>query len=59
MCVSLLFRSDLHSQLAEQYGSHVASEAIARSRSTLQLDTMPTMPYVQGRSPSYSHSKYD
>ncbi|KAF8231524.1 hypothetical protein L208DRAFT_1398721 [Tricholoma matsutake] len=46
-------------QLAEQYGSDVATEIVARSRSNLQLNAMPTMPYVQGRSPSYSHSKYD
>jgi Tetraspanin family len=48
-----------HSQLAEQYGSHVASEVMARSPSNLQLDAMPTMPLKQGRSHSYSHSKYD
>jgi hypothetical protein len=48
-----------HSQLAEQYGSDVASAIVAPSRSNLQLDVMPTMPRVQGRSPSYSHSKYD
>ncbi|KAI0789373.1 tetraspanin Tsp2, partial [Abortiporus biennis] len=32
-------------QLAEQYGSDVASEIIARSRSNLHLDSMPSMPY--------------
>lgn len=36
------------SQLAEQYGNDVASEVMARSRSNLQLDTMPTMPYTTG-----------
>ncbi|KAF9457504.1 tetraspanin Tsp2 [Collybia nuda] len=45
-------------QLAEQYGSDVASEIIARSRSNLQLDTMPTMPYPSGQN-SASHNKYD
>lgn len=37
-----------HSQLAEQYGNDVASEVMARSRSNLQLDAMPTMPYTTG-----------
>ncbi|KAG5635538.1 hypothetical protein H0H81_010935 [Sphagnurus paluster] len=48
-------------QLAEQYGSDVASEIIARSRSNLQLDAMPTMPYspLQQQPPSLNHSKYD
>ncbi|KAG5641734.1 hypothetical protein DXG03_004306 [Asterophora parasitica] len=48
-------------QLAEQYGFDVASEIIARSRSNLQLDTMPTMPYfpLQPQAPSVNHSKYD
>ncbi|EIW63764.1 uncharacterized protein TRAVEDRAFT_25217, partial [Trametes versicolor FP-101664 SS1] len=35
-------------QLAEQYGNDVASEVMARSRSNLQLDAMPTMPYTTG-----------
>lgn len=49
------------SQLAEQYGNDVASEVIARSRSNLQLDTMPTMPYREATSTSstYGGSKYD
>jgi hypothetical protein len=33
------------SQLAEQYGSDVASEVMARSRSNLQLDAMPQVGY--------------
>ncbi|OBZ65178.1 hypothetical protein A0H81_14828 [Grifola frondosa] len=33
-------------QLAEQYGNDVASEVMARSRSNLQLDAMPTMPMI-------------
>lgn len=46
------------SQLAEQYGNDVASEVMARSRSNLQLDAMPTMPYSS--STSYNNqSKYD
>ncbi|KAI0829109.1 tetraspanin Tsp2 [Trametes gibbosa] len=45
-------------QLAEQYGNDVASEVMARSRSNLQLDSMPTMPYSS--STSYNNqSKYD
>ncbi|KAH9854490.1 tetraspanin Tsp2 [Lenzites betulinus] len=45
-------------QLAEQYGNDVASEVMARSRSNLQLDAMPTMPYSS--STSYNNqSKYD
>ncbi|KAG6901626.1 hypothetical protein C0995_009899 [Termitomyces sp. Mi166 len=48
-------------QLAEQYGSDVATEIIARSRSNLQLDSMPTMPYtpLQPQQASVNHSKYD
>ncbi|KAA1477993.1 hypothetical protein DENSPDRAFT_787427 [Dentipellis sp. KUC8613] len=45
-------------QLAEQYGADVASEAIARSRSNLQLDSLPTMPYSTGSSSTVG-SKYD
>ncbi|THH27931.1 hypothetical protein EUX98_g6260 [Antrodiella citrinella] len=48
-------------QLAEQYGNDVASEVINRSRSNLQLDAMPTMPY-NGNSASNAStygSKYD
>jgi len=32
-------------QLAEQYGNDVASEILARSRSNLQLDALPNVPY--------------
>jgi len=46
-------------QLAEQYGADVASEVIARSRSNLQLDAMPTMPYSSGSAPSTLAGKYD
>ncbi|KAG6819857.1 hypothetical protein H0H93_007943 [Arthromyces matolae] len=48
-------------QLAEQYGSDVATEIIARSRSNLQLDVMPTMPYspLQSQQPPVNHGKYD
>ncbi|KAG5727432.1 hypothetical protein E4T56_gene11917 [Termitomyces sp. T112] len=48
-------------QLAEQYGSDVATEILARSRSNLQLDSMPTMPYLplQPQQTSVNHSKYD
>ena len=48
----------IHSQLAEQYGNDVASEVMARSRSNLQLDAMPTMPYSNSTSSSYT-GKYD
>jgi len=46
-------------QLAEQYGSDVASEVMARSRSQINLDAMPTMSY-QNSNPghTYSDSKY-
>ena len=49
-----------YSQLAEQYGNDVASEVMARSRSNLQLDAMPTMPY-SGNNGSYAGGggKYD
>ncbi|PSR84476.1 hypothetical protein EW026_g3039 [Hermanssonia centrifuga] len=46
-------------QLAEQYGNDVASEVMARSRSNLQLDAMPTMPYNNSQQSSYVGSKYD
>ncbi|RPD54484.1 tetraspanin Tsp2 [Lentinus tigrinus ALCF2SS1-7] len=45
-------------QLAEQYGNDVASEVMARSRSNLQLDAMPTMPYSNSSSSSFT-GKYD
>ncbi|KAM5538363.1 hypothetical protein V8D89_007965 [Ganoderma adspersum] len=41
-------------QLAEQYGNDVASEVIARSRSNLQLDSMPNVPYNQSATSSYA-----
>jgi len=46
-------------QLAEQYGSDVASEVMARSRSQINLDAMPTMSY-QNSNPghTYNDSKY-
>ena len=51
------------SQLAEQYGNDVASEVIARSRSNLQLDSMPNVPYNQSATSSYAGGggggKYD
>jgi len=48
------------SQLAEQYGTEVAEDILSRSRSNLQLDAMPTMPYQQSSSSSYlNHAKYD
>jgi hypothetical protein len=48
-----------HSQLAEQYGSDVASEVMARSRSQIHLDSMPTVNYhAQASGHSYSDSKY-
>ncbi|KZP18575.1 hypothetical protein FIBSPDRAFT_920369 [Athelia psychrophila] len=44
-------------QLAEQYGTDVASEVMARSRSQINLDAMPTMPYQTGGH-QYTDSKY-
>lgn len=38
------------SQLAEQYGADVASEALARSRSNLNLTGLPSVPYSSGAS---------
>ncbi|PCH34373.1 hypothetical protein WOLCODRAFT_113676 [Wolfiporia cocos MD-104 SS10] len=37
-------------QLAEQYGPDVASEIVARSRSSLRLDSMPTVAYSRSSS---------
>jgi len=48
-------------QLAEQYGTDVASEVMARSRSNVNLSAMPTMPYgsnTMSSGHSYSDSKY-
>jgi len=46
-------------QLAEQYGSDVASEILAKSRSNLHLDSMqPMPPYSTNHHPVY-HAKYD
>ena len=54
----MLLISDF-SQLAEQYGSDVASEVMARSRSQINLDAMPTISY-QNSNPghTYTDSKY-
>ncbi|KIM82161.1 hypothetical protein PILCRDRAFT_470144 [Piloderma croceum F 1598] len=47
-------------QLAEQYGSDVASEVMARSRSQIHLDAMPTVNYhAQASGHSYTDSKYE
>jgi len=53
------------SQLAEQYGTDVAADMLARSRSninlnvnTSQLDAMAAMPYDSPTS-TKSHVKYD
>ncbi|KAF5385037.1 hypothetical protein D9615_000871 [Tricholomella constricta] len=42
-------------QLAEQYGSDVASEILAKSRSNLHLDAMQTMPYTPGSAHQQHH----
>jgi len=39
----LMFRL---SEIAERYGTEVASDILTRSRSNLQLDAMPIMPYA-------------
>jgi hypothetical protein len=48
-----------NSQLAEQYGPDVASEALARSRSNLNLhvDALPTVPYAGGGAPPLPSAK--
>ncbi|GLB43775.1 putative tetraspanin tsp2 [Lyophyllum shimeji] len=46
-------------QLAEQYGTDVASEILAKSRSNLNLAAMqPMSPYDSTKHPAY-HAKYD
>lgn len=48
------------SQLAEQYGDGVASEVLARSRSNMQLDALPTVGYSQNNTPSVqTANKFD
>jgi hypothetical protein len=51
------------SQLAERYGTDVASDILTRSRSNIQLDAMPMMPYVENsmsKPPSaYLSARYD
>ena len=54
-CLTTLSRR----QLAEQYGSEVASDVISRSRSNLHLDSMPTMPYTPRNKTPYNDTKYD
>lgn len=53
----------LYSQLAEQYGGDVASEILAKSRSGVQLDGLPSMTYSQSLSKTPSvqmmTTKYD
>ncbi|KAJ3481786.1 hypothetical protein NLI96_g7427 [Meripilus lineatus] len=46
-------------QLAEQYGNDVASEILSRSRSNVNLDTMPSMPYTSSTVASYNGSRYE
>ncbi|KDQ51182.1 hypothetical protein JAAARDRAFT_41450 [Jaapia argillacea MUCL 33604] len=46
------------SQLAEQYGSDVALDIMSRSRSNLQLDSVPSMSYTSGATYP-ANSKYD
>ncbi|KAG6864938.1 hypothetical protein C0991_006209 [Blastosporella zonata] len=47
-------------QLAEQYGTDVASDILARSRSNVQLDSMQKMPYNNnGSEHTTYHAKYD
>ncbi|TFY63697.1 hypothetical protein EVJ58_g3101 [Rhodofomes roseus] len=40
------------SHLAEEYGTEVASDIVSKSRSSLRLDAMPTVPYSRSRSSS-------
>lgn len=57
----------MYSQLAEQYGTEVAADMLARSRSninldvpnTAALDAMPTMPYQPPTSTPNYYVKYD
>lgn len=58
------FLNSCFSKLAEEYGTDVASEMLARSRSNLNLnaslssmEVMPTMPYATPQ-PKY-HARYD
>ena len=57
-----LFLFCFFSQLAEQYGAHIAAEVMNKSRSNFQLDSMPSMPYAalsSTKSPVGHHTKYD
>ena len=47
------------SQLAEQYGTNVATEIVTRSRSNVQLDTMPYAALSSTTSPVGRHMKYN
>lgn len=51
------FRTNLArvSQLTEQYGVEVATDLMNRSKSTLNLDSLSTMPYTSAP-PGYSSS---
>jgi hypothetical protein len=50
-----------HSQLAEQYGSEVASDILARSRASAHLDFSPPTSGIVGMGATYmsSHGRYD
>ena len=49
----------LVSQLAEQYGTNIATEIVTRSRSNVQLDTMPYAALSSTTSPVGRHMKYN
>ncbi|KAF8802807.1 hypothetical protein BYT27DRAFT_7111548 [Phlegmacium glaucopus] len=48
------------SQLAEQYGTNVATDGLSRSRSNIQLDSMPYTSLTSTKPPPVGHAtKYD
>jgi hypothetical protein len=47
------------SQLAEQYGGAFAEDVLNRSRSRVQLDAMPSMPYASNQERKGGHGQYE
>lgn len=60
-CRVLMFFFLAHSQLAEQYGSEVAADILARSQASAHLDFSPPTSSIAGTGATYmsSHGRYD
>ncbi|KAF8643205.1 hypothetical protein AX16_009162 [Volvariella volvacea WC 439] len=54
-----IFMDNYATQLAEQYGPDLANEAISRSRSQLNMESMPNMPYASSGPGTANSSQYN